>query len=61
MVNKIKHGESQVIVSHDNRVPESTIHGWMRDNEKFDDFVDMVDSTDSTKAPPLDPLFSIQA
>ena len=29
----IKHDKSQASVSHDNDVPESTIHGWLRDEK----------------------------
>ena len=33
-------------VSRDNGVPQSTIHGWLKDEQKLHDFVDTVDSTD---------------
>ena len=45
----IKCSESQARLSHDNGVPESTIHGWLGDEEKLCDFVHMVDSTDWIK------------
>ena len=40
-----KFSESQANLSRDNGVPESTIHGWLRDEEKSCDFEDVVDST----------------
>ena len=48
VIASFKHGESQASVSCDNGVPEWTIHGWLRDDEKLCDFVHAVDSTDST-------------
>ena len=35
-------------VYRDIGVPETTIHGWLRDEEKLRDFVDIVDITDIT-------------
>ena len=49
MTASIKHGESQVNISHGKRVPESSIHGQLKDKEKLHDFVDMVNSTDGMK------------
>ena len=45
----VKCGESQANMFHENGVPESTIHGWLRDEEKYCDFVDAADSTDWMK------------
>ena len=36
-------------MSHDNGVPESTICGWLKDEEKLCDSVDTVNSTDWMK------------
>ena len=36
-------------VSHDNGVPQSTIPGWLKEEQKLCYFVDTVDSTDGMK------------
>ena len=46
VVARVQNGESQANVSHDNGVPQSTIRGWLKDEQKLHDFVDTVDSTD---------------
>ena len=45
----IKCNESQANMSHANSVSEATIRGWLKDKEKFHDFVDTVNSTDGMK------------
>ena len=49
MIARVKHGESQANESHENGVPEQTIHGWLKDAENLHNFVVMVDSTDGMK------------
>ena len=44
VTTSISRGESQANKSHHNGVPGSTIHSWVRDQEKLHDFVVMVDS-----------------
>ena len=43
----LKCGESQANVYHDDCVPEPTICGWLRDEDRLYDSVDMVNCTDS--------------
>ena len=49
VITSAKHGELQAYMFLDNGVLESTIHGWLRDEEKLHAFVDRVDSTDWVK------------
>ena len=46
VVTNVKGGVSQASVSRDNGIPESTIRGWIKDEQKLRDFVDSVDSSD---------------
>ena len=43
VIASVKSGESQANVFHVNGVPESTIHGWLKDEENLCDFIDMVE------------------
>ena len=36
-------------VQNDNGVPQSTIHDWIKDEQKLRDFVDTIDYTDGMK------------
>ena len=49
VIASIKWSESLAQVFQDNGVPESTIHGWLKDEEKLHDFVDTVDFCDEMK------------
>ena len=49
MITNIKQSESQASMSCDNGVPESTIHVWLKDEEKLHDFLYMVNSADHMK------------
>ena len=41
--------ETQASVSRNNNIPESILHGWIRDEHKMCDFSDIVNSNDGTK------------
>ena len=47
VITRVKGGGfSQASVSRDKGIPESTIRGWIKDEQKLRDFVDTVDSSD---------------
>ena len=45
VIASIKCSESIANMSCNNGVLQSTVHGWLRQEEKLGDFVDMVNST----------------
>ena len=48
-IARVRKGESQAVVSRDNGVPESTLRGWLKDEEKLKDFVHTLDESDGMK------------
>ena len=49
VVTRAQNGESQANVSHNNAVAQSTIRGWLKDEQKQCNFVDTVDSSEGMK------------
>ena len=48
-ITQVKQGQSQAKVSWEYRVPESTLHGWLKDESKLRDFVHTVDESRVTE------------
>ena len=48
-VARVRRGESQAKVSRDNGVPESTLRGWLKDEEKLREFSTSLDGSEGLK------------
>ena len=46
---RVRRGESQAKVSRDNGVPESTLRGWLKDEEKLREFSTSLDGSERLK------------
>ena len=48
-VARVRRGESQAKVSRDNGVPESTLRGWLKDEDKLREFSTSLDGSEGLK------------